>query len=87
MSQKEIARGSGSLGKDVRALKEAFLSFREERGGFSELRGMFRRRGLDLFPAKSDSAFIFSPAFAPKKNRGFTNSLKNIPFVSSSGRS
>jgi hypothetical protein len=80
MSQKEIARALDDLRKDVRALKEEFLSFREERGGFSELRGMFRRRGLDLFRQNPTQHLFFPPAFPPEEKQKFYELFKKYSF-------
>jgi len=80
MSQKEIARALDHLRQDVRALKEEFLSFSEERGGFSELRGMLRRRGLDPFRQNPTQHLFFPPDFPPEEKQKFYGLFKKYSF-------
>ncbi len=80
MSPKEIASALDHLRKDVRALKEEFGSFREERLGFSELRGMLHRRGLDLFRQNPTQHLFFPPAFPPEEKQRFYELFKKYSF-------
>jgi len=80
MSQKEIAGALENLRKDLRALQVDFLSFKEKREGFSELKGVLRRRGLDLFRKNPTQHLCFPPVFSPEKKEKFYELFKKYSF-------
>jgi len=80
MSQKEIIRALESLRKDLRALQVDFLSFKEKREGFSELKGVLRRRGLDLFRKNPTQHLCFPPVFSPEEKEEFYELFKKYSF-------
>jgi len=98
MPKEEILRNIALLRREVRELQEEFLSFREEKLGFSELRGILSWDSPNsgaycvvgdwIFSGKTRlSIYSFRRPFGNNKNNGSTNSSRNIPSVSSSGRS
>ena len=80
MSQKEIARALENLRKDLRTLQVDFLSFKEKREGFSELKGVLRRRGLDLFRQNPTQRLYFPTGFPPEKKEKFYELFKKYSF-------
>lgn len=80
MSQKEITRALENLRKDLRTLQGDFLSFQEKREGFSELKGVLRRRGLDLFRQNPTQHLCFPPVFSSEKKDRFYELFKKYSF-------
>jgi hypothetical protein len=80
MPQEEILRNIALLRREVRELQEKFLSFREEKLGFSELRGMLRRRGLNLFRQNPTQHLFFPPAFPQEEKQRFYELFKKYSF-------
>jgi hypothetical protein len=80
MSQKEIARALENLRKDLRTLQVDFLSCKEKREGFSELKGVLRRRGLDLFRQNPTQHLYFPTGFSPEKKEKFYELFKKYSF-------
>jgi hypothetical protein len=80
MSPKEIARAINNLRKDLRALQEDFFSFKERREGFSDLKGVLCRRGLDLFRQNPTQHLCFPSAFPPEKKDQFYELFKRYSF-------
>ena len=80
MSLKEIASALENLRKDMRALQVDFSSFKEKREGFSELKGVLRRRGLDLFRQNPTQHLCFPPVFSPEKKEKFYELFKRYSF-------
>lgn len=80
MPKEETLRKIALLRREVRELQEEFLSFREERLGFSELRGMLRRRGLDLFRQNPTQHLFFPPAFRQREKQRFYELFKKYSF-------
>jgi hypothetical protein len=61
MPQKEILRAVEGLHRQVGELRGEILSFKEEREGFSELRGILCRRGLESFRHNPTQHLFFPP--------------------------
>ena len=80
MSQKEIARALENLRQDLLALQADFFSFKEKREGFSELKGVLRRRGLDLFRQNPTQHLCVPPVFSPEKKERFYGLFKKYSF-------
>ena len=80
MSQKEIARALENLREDLRALQVDFVSFKEKREEFSELKGVLRRRGLDLFRQNPTQHLCFPPSFSPERKERFYDLFKKYSF-------
>jgi hypothetical protein len=81
MFAKEIVRVLGDLQKEVRALREEFLSFHEERiNGFSFLQGVLRRRGLDSFRQNPTQHLFFPSTLSPEKKERFYDLFKRYSF-------
>jgi hypothetical protein len=80
MPKEEILRNIALLRREVRELQEEFLSFREEKLGFSELRGILRRRGLDLFRQNPTQHLFFPPAFRQQEKQRFYELFKKYSF-------
>jgi len=81
MSEKEIFRILGHLQKEVRALGEEVRSLRDGRSpGLSELKGMLRRRGLDLFRENPVHHLLFPPTFSEEEKEQFYGLFKKYSF-------
>jgi hypothetical protein len=80
MSQKEITRALENLRKDLRALQVDLLSLMEKREEFSELKGVLRRRGLDLFRQNPAQHLCFPPSFSPERKERFYDLFKKYSF-------
>jgi hypothetical protein len=61
MHQKEILRAVEGLRREVGELRGEILSLKEEREGFSKLRGILRRRGLESFRHNPIRHLLFPP--------------------------
>ncbi len=80
MPQKEILRVIERLRREVRNLQGQILSLQEEREGFSELRGMVRRRGLESFRHNPTQHLFFPPALPPAEKQRFYELFKKYSF-------
>ncbi|MBP1723206.1 MAG: hypothetical protein H6Q44_911 [Deltaproteobacteria bacterium] len=80
MSQKEIIKALENLRKDLQTLQVDFLSFKEKREKFSELKGVLRRRELDLFRQNPAQLLCFPPGFSPAEKGRFYELFKKYSF-------
>ena len=80
MSQKEIARALENLRRELRALQEDFLASKKEREDLSELKGVLRRRGLDLFRQNPPQHLFFPLGFLPEEKDKFYELFKRYSF-------
>jgi len=81
MSRKEIFRLLGDLQKKVRAHSEELRSLKDgQTRGLSELRGMLRRRGLDLYRENPVHHLIFPSTFSQEEKEQFYDLFKKYSF-------
>jgi hypothetical protein len=72
MSRKEIEGLLGTLRDEIQGLKEEVRSLRESPApGLSELKGMLRRRGLDLYRENPTQHLLFPLTFSSEKKERF----------------
>ena len=77
MPQKEILRAVEGLRREVGELRGEILSLKEERDGFSELRGILRRRGLESFRHNPTQHLFFPPPpFLRQRCGGFAETFR-----------
>ncbi len=81
MAEKKIIHLLDHLQKEVRALQQEILSFREEHAErLSELEGALRRRGLDPFRRNPTQHLLFPPLFHPEEKEKFYDLFKKYSF-------
>jgi hypothetical protein len=81
MAEKKIIQPLDRLQKEVRALRQEILTFKEEQvGRLSELRGALRRRGLDAFRHNPTQHLLFPPVFPTQKKEKFYDLFKKYSF-------
>ena len=80
MSQQEILRAIDCLRREVQVLRKEVDSFRERREGRAGLRGVLRRRGLELFRHNPAQHLLIPPAFPPAKKQRFYELCQRYSF-------
>ncbi len=81
MSQKEVVSALSQMQKEIQALREDVRALKEGRPeGFSELRGMLRRRGLDPYRENPVQHLLFPPTFSKDEKEKFYELFKRYSF-------
>ena len=81
MTEKDIIHLIDHLQKEVRALRQQIISFREEQEErLPELTGALRRRGMDPFRHSPTQHLLLPPVFPPEEKEKFYELFKKYSF-------
>ncbi len=81
MSEKEIKRALEDMQNEIQALREEISRLQESYlPGFSELKGMLRRRGLNPYRQNPTQHLLFPPTFPPEKKEQFLHIFQKYSF-------